>query len=280
MVLSGLFCLLLGFAAPSPTSAAPESVELQGGREAEALYEAGVSAFKAQDFARATSLFSEALSIAVTPEALYARAQAYGKLGRCDEANADYRQVGELLPEDHSAQALIRDAVFRCANDSSSEHLEQHPQLVVLQPLKPIPIGTDPGRRPRVAGFTLLALGATSSLLGVSLATIFAVKTRDFNSSRTAAEQDYVSFGCETSTQFECEVLREEIDVWHRNSRVARQFAIIGGASGVGLGVVGLVTGGLLLREGRLRTRQWQSGRSVAWRVGPTGNGVTVFGRF
>jgi len=269
---------------PSPSPVA-QSIELASDSEAEALYEAGISAFEQGHLEQALSAFDASLQIEVSPRALYSRAQTYNHLDRCELAVADYQRVVELLPEDHPAQQPTRDAVLNCAHrmqDPQSTEEQPLPRRLVLQEPKPIATGDDPGLHLRRGGTAALVLAPIPIAIGIAVGQRHISDLRFFNR-RIEADQQAIDSGCTgdppLESEYRCYQYQESISNREEYAVRARRRAALWLGTGLGLGAIGLTAGILLRREGKKRSKRWRNGMA-SLTVFPTSHGVSLSGRF
>ncbi len=272
-----------------PTTAPSSAADL----EAEALYNAGVERFEEGEFEAALVPLEASLELLDDPNTRYAYAQTLNKLGRCPEAVREYERILDAVPEGSDVQRVLEGAIRACAGqmaealseaeaeEEEAQEEEPAPPAVLRLPVpKPTAVGQDPGRSWRQGGVAAMAVGGVGIVIGVSVAAYFSVRGREFSNNLELALTRQDAAGCTVdASTLECEQFEADIDTWRANGDQANRLALVSGVVGVGLGVTSLVAGGLVFREGTLRTKHWRSGRPSAGFV-PTPNGAVVVGRF
>lgn len=264
----------------------PARQESAADLEAEALYNAGVERFEAGDFEGALRALEASLTKAQDANTRYAYAQTLNKMGRCPEAVREYERVIELVPEDSAPHDMVDAAIRHCADqmaqtlESARDEPTPPPVLVRIPEPKPVVFGNDPGVSWRTGGFVTMGVGSAVVILGATMAAVYRVRGREFhNNLRDARIQAEIN-GCSLSVATpECPEIESEIHVWRTNTNRANRLVAASAGAVVGLGAVLIVAGGLVYREGKLRTRQWANGLART-QVVPTGRGVAVVGRF
>lgn len=270
---------------PTPSSAAD--------LEAEALYNAGVERFEAGEFAAALTPLEASLELLDDTNTRYAYAQTLNKLGRCPEAVREYERILDVVPEDSDVSRVLQGGIRACAGQMAAVLAEAEaeaevtpaeaappPSVLRLPAPEPAVVGDDPGIRWRLGGVVAMGVGGVSIVLGGTLGAYFAVRGREFSDRLSMTTSEKQLAGCETNaSSLECRQIDSDINTWRSNGQQANRTALISGVVGVGLGVSLLVAGGLVFREGTLRTKHWRSGRASAVLV-PTLRGGTVVGRF
>ena len=281
LTVSSVVAPLPGGPGPSPSSAAD--------LEAEALYNAGVERFEAGEYEAALVPLEASLALLDDANTRYAYAQTLNKLGRCPEAVREYERILNVTPEDSDVHRVLEGGIRACAGrmaaalteaEAADDEPAPTPAVLRLPVPEPIVVGEDPGIRWRQGGVAAMAVGGVSVVLGGALAGYFSVRGQEFSSNlaNTLSRQDAADCGGESSS-IECQQLDSDIGTWRRNGGRANRSIVVSAAVGVGLGVSLLVTGGLLFREGTLRTKHWRSGRASAVFV-PTPTGGAIVGRF
>ena len=120
--------------APAPAPAGPtHDVEGPMRPEAAALYTRGLERFTARDYAGAIADLEAGYAIDPRREFLFAEGQAKRLAGDCKGAVALYQRFLATNPPAVQANAT-QIALGRCA-----QHLAEHPEVVVVEPPRPLP---------------------------------------------------------------------------------------------------------------------------------------------
>ena len=101
--------------------------------EAQALYTRGLERFGARDYAGALADFEAGYAVEPRREFLFAEGQAKRLAGDCKGAVALYQRFLATSPSSVQANATQM-ALGRCA-----QHLADHPDVVMVEPPKPLP---------------------------------------------------------------------------------------------------------------------------------------------
>lgn len=266
----------------NPSDASPAMLE------AEALYEAGVRRFDAGEYEEALGPLQASLEVRDDPNTRFAIGQTLKKLGRCPEAIEQFEKGLDSLPDDAEAAGILNRAIRSCADDMAEALTAQstteeapRPMILRLPEPRPVALGKDPGKSWRVGGIATMGVGAFSFVAGIAKGAWFVVRGRGFSEDLRGALNEQDALGCDGSDgSGQCAQVQSEVDSFRSNGETANRFAVVSFAVGGGLGVALLVTGGLVFREGNIRTRQWKSGRVSDVRVLPSLGGISVSGRF
>ena len=107
------------------------------------------------------------------------------------------------------------------------------------------------------------------------------LKRNEFADNIVREQDESQALGCQNPpTTSECEQIEVRLVTWRNNHSIASQRAGIWLGAGLGVGIAGILTGALLLREAGIRTRQWKSGRVATWTLTPSSGGLVVSGSF
>src|SRR6187551_1608377 len=120
-------------AAATPAAAAATDVEGPLRPEAAALYKRGLERFAARDYPAAIADLEAGYAIEPRREFLFAEGQAKRLAGDCKGAVALYQRFLATNPPAVQANAT-QIALGRCA-----QHMAEHPEVVVIEPPRPLP---------------------------------------------------------------------------------------------------------------------------------------------
>ncbi len=129
--------------------------------EAQARYARGLERFGAHDYAGAIADFEAGYAIEPRREFLFAEGQAKRLAGDCKGAVALYQRFLATNPSSVQANATQM-ALGRCA-----QHLADHPDVVVVEPPKPVPLPPPPPPKWWLDPWGLAASGAGVVAIGV-----------------------------------------------------------------------------------------------------------------
>lgn len=281
---------------------APSVVYAQPAEEApEELYDQGRKAYRVGDFQTALDKWERAYDLSDNGLLLYNISLAYrglytitkdiGDLRRARVVLDNFIKVAQSDPsidEDDAPQKLaeldaqIVDAEEKATRDKQSAN---PPTPLVLpearqsqqQPSR----GPDSGRTLRLTGIGMMVSGGAVALTGAGLALFYAIKGREFSDLLATNNNEFDQAGCDPRMPqgMNCLQLQENIDTYRANGRQANVLAAGLGATLGGVGVVAVVAGVLVYKEGNKRTKQWEQGLG-SLKIGPWGRGISVSGRF
>jgi len=142
------------------------------------LYERGVQKFDQLDYEGALEELDASLAVERTTPALYAKAQALNKLGRCGDAVPVYDEVLEAVPPKSTAASAVKDALVTCAEKLAADRAEadQLPAEPEPEPVSDPEPESDPHRdgpawyrdvpAPILLGVGMVGVGVGAGLLG------------------------------------------------------------------------------------------------------------------
>jgi tetratricopeptide (TPR) repeat protein len=188
------------------------------------------------------------------------------ELGDLDEAEALITTIDEKLA---AAEAAARDE--KGAGDDPRPG-----------PTGPVDHGPDPGKKLRLGGAIGMGVGGVFIVSGVVSGVVLGVRGQEFEGDLANAYNERDALGCiPTDERPECDEVNDRIEIFRNNGQQANALAVGLGLTLGGLGVIGIVTGAVLLVQGNKKTKAWEQRQlSVSPNWGRGHAGLVVSGRF
>jgi hypothetical protein len=268
-------------AAPISTVQAAPGIDPEKKSRAQALYEAGKSAYRLSDFATAAEKFEAAYKEVPLPTFLYniglAQKRLFEKGLDVEVGRAAKAVLENYLIEIQKDPNLGDEAEIRSLIDSLDESIaeedekraeaEEKDRQAEIEKAKaqnrgkPMEPGVDPGKKMKLGGAIGLGVGGAFLVSGVIVIVVMAGRIAEFQ--KLADDSPEGSADQQTASD-----------------NGAEANLVMGAAGGplIGLGVVGLTVGAIFLAKGTKRTKAWQKKFDIA--VTPTFNGMAISGRF
>lgn len=292
---------LVSWAAPAQAGAPVSGVALTLAQPSEAdislariEYSKGEKAYRLGQFDEASKAFEKAYEKSGLPDILYNIGLSHLRWYDVDPDTAHLRkarvvfqnyiielQKNPELGDLTEAEAVIEQIDETLAAQERSAAAAAAEAKAAKQPMQAPVVGSDPGKKQRVGGAVALGVGGALVIGGVVSGVVLGQRSQEFEEQLANAYQDRSELMCLPSDgRLACAEVNNRIAVNRANGRSANALSVGLGLSLGGLGLAGIVTGAVLLVQGKTKTKAWEQRLSVVPSWSPDGAGLAVSGRF
>jgi tetratricopeptide (TPR) repeat protein len=296
-VFAGPLALALALAPVSATASfafapAPVDADQQAARDA---YKEGEAAYRLGKFDEAAVAFERAYELSgLLPDILYNIGLSHLRWYEVDPDIAHLRkakvvfqnyvieiQKNPELGDLDEAEALIAQIDEKlAAAEADARDNESDPGPT--GPVEPVDYGPDPGKKLRLGGSVAMGVGGALIVAGVVSGVVLGVRGQEFEGDLANAYNEKDELGCiPGDARAACDDVNARIEIFRNNGQQANALAVGLGLTLGGVGVIGIVTGAVLLVQGNKKTKAWEQRQmsiSPSWGRGQAG--LVVSGRF
>jgi len=255
-------------------------------------YTKGEKAYRLGQFEEAARAFEKAYEKSGLPDILYNIGLSHLRWYDVDPDSAHLRKAKVVfqnyiieiqknpdLGDREEAETLIKQIDEKLADHDKLDPAGGPGSVVGPNPIDP---GPDPGKKQRIGGAIAMGVGGALIVGGVVSGVVLGLRGQEFEENLSNAYDERDALACSTSdSRPACAEVNNRIETYRSNGRTANGLAVGLGVTLGGLGVIGIVTGAVLLIQGNKKTAAWEQRRvSVTPTWSPGGAGLGVSGRF